>query len=146
MQEILRPFARRGYFAVQLDDAQAAVARLPWVEHAEVRKRWPDVLEVVVVEHRPFARWGEQQLLSVEGDGVVIAAVKPATRGEGLVLHLERPGTAPTPIVIRPDALSWSTVTRPDLLERDDVPIGEPLRDGVGLTVDAPLTALRLSE
>ena len=61
------PFARRGFFAVRLEDAQEAVARLPWVERAEVRKHWPDVLEVQVVEHRPFARWGEDRLLSEHG-------------------------------------------------------------------------------
>jgi len=61
------PFAKRGFFAVPLEDAQAAVARLPWVERAEVRKHWPDVLEVHVVEHRPFARWGEDRLLSEHG-------------------------------------------------------------------------------
>lgn len=67
LQKTLLPFARRGFFAVRLDDAQAAVARLPWVDRAEVRKRWPDVLEVRVVEHRPFARWGESRLLSEDG-------------------------------------------------------------------------------
>ncbi len=67
VQRALVPHARRGFFAVRLDDAQAAVARLPWIEHAEVRKRWPDVLEVRVLEHRPFARWGSKQLLSDHG-------------------------------------------------------------------------------
>lgn len=67
LQRVLLPHARRGFFAVRLDDAQAAVARLPWVEHAEVRKRWPDMLEVRVVEHRPFARWGTDRLLSEHG-------------------------------------------------------------------------------
>ena len=67
LQRTLLPFARPGFFAVRLDEAQAAVARLPWVAHAEVRKRWPDVLEVRVVEHRPFARWGESRLLSEAG-------------------------------------------------------------------------------
>ena len=67
LQAILRPYAGRGFFAVQLDDAQAAVSKLPWVEHAEVRKRWPDILEVRVVEHRPFARWGKDRVLSEEG-------------------------------------------------------------------------------
>ena len=62
------PFAKAGFFAVHLEDAQAAVARLPWVEHAEVRKRWPDVLEVGIVEHKPFARWGAGRLLSVNGN------------------------------------------------------------------------------
>jgi len=61
------PYAAKGFFAVRLADAQAAVARLPWVERAEVRKRWPDVLEVSIVEHRPFARWGSDRLLSQHG-------------------------------------------------------------------------------
>lgn len=61
------PHARSGFFAVQLDDAQAAVARLPWVEHAEVRKQWPDKLVVKVAEHRPFAWWGADRLLSERG-------------------------------------------------------------------------------
>jgi cell division protein FtsQ len=76
LQALLRPFARRGYFAVQLDEAQAAVARLPWVEHAEVRKRWPDVLEVAVVEHRPFARWGRDRVLSQEGKLFPVAGIE----------------------------------------------------------------------
>ncbi len=67
LQKTLLPYAQRGFFAVRLADAQAAVARLPWVEQAQVRKQWPDVLEVRVIEHKPFARWGGQQLLSEQG-------------------------------------------------------------------------------
>jgi len=61
------PYAKRGFFAVQLDRIQSAVGALPWVERAEVRKHWPDVLEVRISEHRPFARWGEDRLLSEHG-------------------------------------------------------------------------------
>lgn len=61
------PYARQGFFAVRLDEARQAVARLPWVEQADVSKRWPDVLEVRVSEHRPYARWGEGRLLSRQG-------------------------------------------------------------------------------
>lgn len=71
------PYAKQGFFAVRLADAQAAVAALPWVERAEVHKRWPDVLEVRVVEHRPFARWGDDRLLSEEGELFPAANVKP---------------------------------------------------------------------
>ena len=67
VRETVLPFAQRGFFAVRLSDAQAAVAKLPWVERAEVNKRWPDVLEVHIVEHRPFAFWGEDRLLSQHG-------------------------------------------------------------------------------
>ena len=73
----LLPYARQGFFAVRLADAQAAVAAVPWVERAEVHKRWPDVLEVRVVEHRPFARWGDDRLLSEEGELFPAANVKP---------------------------------------------------------------------
>ncbi|MFT3755815.1 MAG: cell division protein FtsQ/DivIB [Pseudoxanthomonas sp.] len=67
LQQAVLPFAQRGFFAVRLGDAQHALERLPWVEHAEVRKRWPDVLEIDIVEHRPFARWGSDRLLSEGG-------------------------------------------------------------------------------
>src|SRR3546814_13758828 len=68
------------FFAIRLDQAQAAVDKLPWVDQAEVRKHWPDVVEVRIVEHRPFARWGDDQLLSEDGDLFpVAAAVVPAS-------------------------------------------------------------------
>ncbi|HET6395670.1 MAG TPA: cell division protein FtsQ/DivIB [Pseudoxanthomonas sp.] len=67
LRAAVAPHARRGYFAVDLHAAQRAVERLAWVESAQVRKQWPDVLEVQVVEHRPFARWGEDRMLSERG-------------------------------------------------------------------------------
>ncbi len=67
LRTVVLPFAARGFFAVRLDEAQQAIERLPWVERAEVRKRWPDIIEILVVEHRPFARWGNDRLLSVQG-------------------------------------------------------------------------------
>ena len=86
LRAALVPFAKDGFFAVELGDAQDAVAGLPWVEHAEVRKRWPDVLEVTVAEHRPFARWGEDRLLSDHGRlfpaaGIAVPAGLPRLSG-----------------------------------------------------------------
>lgn len=86
VRETVLPHAQRGFFAVRLDDARRGVAKLPWVEHAEVRKRWPDVLEVRIHEHRPFARWGEDRLLSEQGrlfaaEGVEVPARLPLLHG-----------------------------------------------------------------
>jgi cell division protein FtsQ len=75
LRATLLPYATQGFFAVHLDDAQVAVAKLPWVQHAEVRKRWPDVIEVRIVEHRPFARWGKDRLLSEQGQLFPVAGV-----------------------------------------------------------------------
>ncbi|TDK20675.1 FtsQ-type POTRA domain-containing protein [Luteimonas aestuarii] len=86
LRETLLPYAQRGFFAVPLADARMAVERLPWVERVEVRKRWPDVLEVRIEEHRPFARWGEDRLLSEQGrlfpvDGIDVPQGLPLLHG-----------------------------------------------------------------
>lgn len=80
LRQTVLPFAHSGFFAVNLDQAQVAVRSLPWVATAVVRKRWPDVLEVEVQEHRPFARWGDAQLLSTNGR-LYPAAGMPAPTG-----------------------------------------------------------------
>ncbi len=67
IRDTVLPYLGNGFFAVRLDEVRAAVAALPWVERVEVRKRWPDVLEVALVEHRAYARWGEDRLLSDRG-------------------------------------------------------------------------------
>ena len=67
LRVVVLPHAKPGFFAVHLQDAQDAVEKLPWVERAEVRKRWPDVMEIEIVEHKPFARWGDDRLLSEHG-------------------------------------------------------------------------------
>lgn len=87
----------------------------------------------------------EGQLLTVEGDGVLATALKPATRGDGAILHLLRLGGGPRTARIGRGALSWKGLTRTDLLERDDAPFGEPTERGVTVTLDAALTAVRLA-
>jgi len=76
LRAVVLPHARNGFFAVRPDRIQAAVAALPWVERVEVRKHWPDVLELRISEHRPFARWGGGRLLSEQGRLFPAASVK----------------------------------------------------------------------
>jgi cell division protein FtsQ len=56
-----------GFFAIRLEDLRASVATLPWVERVEVRKRWPDTVELRVFEQQPFARWGDKRLIGRNG-------------------------------------------------------------------------------
>ena len=65
------PSAQNGFFAVDLAQAQHAVEALPWVKRAQVRKHWPNRLDVVLEEQRAYARWGDARLLS--GDGQLFA-------------------------------------------------------------------------
>ena len=101
-------------------------------------------LRAIAADHRAGDLQASGQLVGVAGDRVVATALKPASRGAGYVLHLLRVGPGPATARITRGALPWSTVTRPDLLERDDVPFGEPRADGAAVTLDAALTAVRL--
>ncbi len=68
VRETVSPYVRRGYFAVDLEQVRQKITDLPWVKRADVRKRWPDRLEVVVSEYKPLARWGDKNLLSENGE------------------------------------------------------------------------------
>jgi cell division protein FtsQ len=61
------PRLGKGFFALDLDTVQKAVAALPWVESVEASKRWPDTLLLRVYEREPFAHWNDKQLISRQG-------------------------------------------------------------------------------
>lgn len=57
-----------GFVATRLRALRAELEALPWVYSASVRRRWPDTLEIAVVEQRPIARWGERGFLNHEAE------------------------------------------------------------------------------
>jgi cell division protein FtsQ len=69
------------FFTVNLETAQAAFERMPWVRSASLRRLWPDGVELELEEHRAAARWtpqdGEARLVSTRGE--VFAAVSQET-------------------------------------------------------------------
>lgn len=70
------PHLGEGFFAIDLADARAAVAKLPWVERAEARKRWPDAIELTVYEQQPYARWGSDRLINRHGKVFSVAGAE----------------------------------------------------------------------
>jgi cell division protein FtsQ len=85
----------KGFFALDLDDVRAAVARLPWVASVEARKRWPDTLILQVRERQPFARWGASRLIGRDGE---LFSVPGGDALQGLP-HLEGPDDAQAQVV-----------------------------------------------
>ncbi len=70
------PAATAGFFATRPEEVRERVLALPWVAEVEVRKHWPDVLEVRFSERELLGQRGEEELVDVTG------AVFPA-RGAG---------------------------------------------------------------
>ena len=60
--------ARRGFFAVDVDAARAAVEALPWVKRASVARQWPDALSILVIEQRAVARFNGDALVNPDGE------------------------------------------------------------------------------
>lgn len=67
LRTVVMPRLGKGFFALDLDGVQKAVAALPWVESVEARKRWPDTLILRIYERQPFARWNDKRLISRQG-------------------------------------------------------------------------------
>jgi len=58
-------------FTVDLEAVRALFESVPWVRRADVRRGWPDRLEVRIEEHVALARWGqgsEQRLVNTHGE------------------------------------------------------------------------------
>lgn len=60
------------FFTINLDAVRASFEKLPWVRHAEVRRIWPDGIEVSIEEQVAAARWrqanGENRLVNSYGE------------------------------------------------------------------------------
>lgn len=67
LRAAIAPDLHAGFFALDLDRVRRRVAALPWVARVEARKRWPDMLELRVLELHPFAHWGQGRLLGRDG-------------------------------------------------------------------------------
>lgn len=59
---------RGNFFTLDLARARAGFESIPWVRRAEVRRRWPDRLDVTLEEHVPLARWGASGLVNTQGE------------------------------------------------------------------------------
>jgi cell division protein FtsQ len=59
------------FFAVELGAVRAAFEALPWVRQVQVRRVWPDRLEVTIEEHVALARWSDDALVNIHGERFV---------------------------------------------------------------------------
>lgn len=59
--------AVNNFFRLDVNEIQHRVEALPWIYQASIRKRWPALLYVYVVEQSPRALWGDDRLLSDRG-------------------------------------------------------------------------------
>lgn len=68
IENVVAKELRGNFFTINLDDSRKAFEKLPWVRNVNVRRQWPDRLEVAIEEHQLFARWGSDALVNTYGE------------------------------------------------------------------------------
>lgn len=62
-----------GLLFLDLQKLRERLQALPWVYRAQLRRRFPDTLELGVVEQLPIARWGDEAFLNHEARIIEVA-------------------------------------------------------------------------
>lgn len=57
-----------GFFAADLGAIRERLIAMPWIDEANVARRWPSKIEISVTEQIPAAVWRERGLLNTRGD------------------------------------------------------------------------------
>jgi cell division protein FtsQ len=59
LEAVIREELSGTFFTMDLARARAALASVPWVRSAALRRQWPHRLEVTIEEHQPLARFND---------------------------------------------------------------------------------------
>lgn len=62
------PYVQTGFFALNSRDLQKHIQQIPWVDSAEVIRRWPHTIEIRFSEQQPAARWQETAVINIKGE------------------------------------------------------------------------------
>ncbi len=68
IEQAVTPFRGAGFLSVDLHALRDAVESLEWVDRARVARKWPNGVSVLITEHVPAARWGEDGLMNTRGE------------------------------------------------------------------------------
>ncbi|QEY25196.1 cell division protein FtsQ/DivIB [Neisseria zalophi] len=88
LQTVAQKYIRGNILKADLNGAQEAFAKLPWIGKVTIRRRLPDTVEIRLVERIPVARWKDSALVDSEGNLFKAATDETFPEFEG------QPGTA----------------------------------------------------
>lgn len=98
----LKPYVAKGFLWVNPEHIRKSLDALPWVADAEVRRVWPDRLQVILKPYKPVARWlgGAGQMVNAQGQVFSVAPSQvpaglpnldgPAQSGSQLIAQLAK--------------------------------------------------------
>lgn len=76
IEDVARATINGNFFTVDLASTRAAYLALPWVRNAQVRRVWPDRIELTLEAHQAVAQWpaqdGEPRLVNRFGEIFIV--------------------------------------------------------------------------
>jgi cell division protein FtsQ len=68
VKKSLLPVVKLDFFSADVRAIDRATEAMPWVVWAEVKRVWPDAIDIRIEEQVPVARWGDKSLLNERGE------------------------------------------------------------------------------
>ncbi len=102
VNQALQPYLQQGFLWINLDQLRQSLLQVPWVATADIRRVWPDRLDIQLGGFTPVARWlggsGEVmdaggQVYHVPSSGIPAGLpnlIGPAGAGAGMMQELSR--------------------------------------------------------
>lgn len=76
VEQRIEPYVSTSFFRVDLEGLRNGLEELPWIAQVQVRRVWPDELEIELNEYLPIARWGDTALLNNRGEAYEVEAIE----------------------------------------------------------------------
>lgn len=67
LKSIITPFVASGFFSIDIYALKDRLESLPWVEEVTISRRWPDIVDIRLIEQQAVARWGSRGVLNPNG-------------------------------------------------------------------------------
>ena len=97
VEAIARRDVRGTFFTLDLARLRGSFEKIPWVRKVDIRRSWPDRIDVTIEEHQPLARWGNTALVNLQGevfeaayDATLPVFVGPAGTSREVALQYEQ--------------------------------------------------------
>lgn len=69
--DVITPTIDEHFLQLDLAHIKQNLEQQPWIDVASVSRRWPNQLEVTIIEQKPIARWSDEGFLNQRGELIV---------------------------------------------------------------------------
>ncbi len=68
LKQHLLPLVNTGLFAADINAIQKTAKNMAWIDDVEVKRVWPDTIDIKLSEQQPAAKWGNDGVLNNRGE------------------------------------------------------------------------------